>query len=220
MPLMAAASAQLEVNRQYGLTGHGNPSGRGRTEAGAQHGLAGGLVEAVAGRLENIDGCNLSGRVERNLQHHSPFLAQTPSLARVLGHDHPRDGWPSRGPETEQTALAPSGTAPLTARAPACAGPASLGRYSVASRTGCANAAARGAASPRARNGSDRNGCGFTRGLLSVMSWECFIFGTRGFRLFGANGFRLRRCGLFGSNRFGCDRLWFARGRGGGTDRP
>ena len=72
----------------------------------------------------------------------------------------------------EQAALAPSGAATRAARPPACTGSAAFGWYAVASRTGCADAAARGVASPCARNGSGRNGCRCSRRFLGVMSRE------------------------------------------------
>lgn len=205
-------SAQLEMHRQDGLAGHGYASGHGRAEAGAHHGLAGGLVQAVARSLEDIDGRDLAGRIEGDPQHHGPFLAQPPGLARVLGHDHARDRGPARGPETEQPALAPSLAAPLTAWAPACAGPASFGRHAVASRTGCADAAARGVASPCARDGSGRHGCRFSRRFLSAMSRERFMIRARGFRRLEANGFRLGGRCFLGGKRGGCDGLWLGGG--------
>ena len=104
----ARDSAQPEMHRQESLAGHGHPAGRGRAEAGAQHGLPRGLVEAMARRLKNVDGRNLPGRVQGNPEQHRPLLAQTPGLAGVLGHGHAHDARPAGGAEIEQPSLTPA----------------------------------------------------------------------------------------------------------------
>ncbi len=78
-------SAQLKMQGQDGLAGHGTAvHGRG-AEAGAECGLAGGLLHAEPGRPEDFDGADFAGSVEGELEDDGAFLPQASGLAWVFG---------------------------------------------------------------------------------------------------------------------------------------